>query len=102
MAESTVSLKLLIDTTKVKRVLFAEADKDCVDFLFQILSLHHSPARRSGNARLIAQPLPKFRESQRRLYRAQKDQGHLSQAGGAGFHYFNPATGSHLSSSTDC
>ncbi|KAI3461372.1 hypothetical protein Pfo_018035 [Paulownia fortunei] len=38
MAESTVSLKLLIDT-QGKRVLFAEASKDCVDFLFHILSL---------------------------------------------------------------
>ncbi|KAH6774703.1 hypothetical protein C2S51_013107 [Perilla frutescens var. frutescens] len=35
---TTVSMKLLIDT-KMKRVLFAEAGKDCVDFLFQILSL---------------------------------------------------------------
>lgn len=38
MAESKVSLKLLIDT-KAKTVLFAEVDKDCVDFLFYILSL---------------------------------------------------------------
>ncbi|KAL3620106.1 hypothetical protein CASFOL_035018 [Castilleja foliolosa] len=37
-SESTVSLKLLIDT-KGKRVLFAEAGKDFVDFLFCILSL---------------------------------------------------------------
>ncbi|XP_012838176.1 PREDICTED: uncharacterized protein LOC105958717 [Erythranthe guttata] len=37
-AEFSVSLKLLIDT-KSKRVLFAEAGKDCVDFLFYILSL---------------------------------------------------------------
>ncbi|KAH6814661.1 hypothetical protein C2S51_023679 [Perilla frutescens var. frutescens] len=39
MAKATkVSMKLLIDT-KTKRVLFAEAGKDCVDFLFHILSL---------------------------------------------------------------
>ncbi|KAL3521032.1 hypothetical protein ACH5RR_019181 [Cinchona calisaya] len=38
MAESKVSLKLLIDT-KTRRVLFAEADKTTVDFLFDILSL---------------------------------------------------------------
>ena len=39
MADSKVmSLKLLIDT-KEKRVLFAEAGKDFVDFLFSILSL---------------------------------------------------------------
>ncbi|KAL3521033.1 hypothetical protein ACH5RR_019182 [Cinchona calisaya] len=38
MAESKVSLKLLIDT-KTQRVLFAEADKTTVDFLFDILSL---------------------------------------------------------------
>ncbi|XP_075491016.1 uncharacterized protein LOC142529374 [Primulina tabacum] len=37
-ASAKVSMKLLIDT-KSKRVLFAEADKDCVDFLFHILSL---------------------------------------------------------------
>ncbi|XP_060169875.1 uncharacterized protein LOC132600606 [Lycium barbarum] len=35
---SKLSMKLLIDTNAGK-VLFAEADKDCVDFLFQILSL---------------------------------------------------------------
>ncbi|KAL6563643.1 hypothetical protein OROGR_002602 [Orobanche gracilis] len=35
---SSVSLKLLIDTQS-KRVVFAEAGKDCVDFLFYILSL---------------------------------------------------------------
>ncbi|KAL1558176.1 hypothetical protein AAHA92_08672 [Salvia divinorum] len=38
MSNSKVSMKLLIDT-KGKRVLFAEAGKDCVDFLFHILSL---------------------------------------------------------------
>ncbi|KAG8391022.1 hypothetical protein BUALT_Bualt01G0144800 [Buddleja alternifolia] len=39
MGEPTIlSLKLLIDT-KGKRVLFAETDKNCVDFLFHILSL---------------------------------------------------------------
>ncbi|KAK6138125.1 hypothetical protein DH2020_028142 [Rehmannia glutinosa] len=35
---STISLKLLIDTHG-KRVLFAEAGKDFIDFLFRILSL---------------------------------------------------------------
>ncbi|KAH6814662.1 hypothetical protein C2S51_023680 [Perilla frutescens var. frutescens] len=39
MAKSKVSMKLLIDSTKGKGVLFAEAGKDCVDFLFHILSL---------------------------------------------------------------
>ncbi|EYU36138.1 hypothetical protein ABFS82_14G239300 [Erythranthe guttata] len=38
MAESTLSLKLLINSQS-KRVLFAEAGKDFVDFLFYILSL---------------------------------------------------------------
>ncbi|KAL7127212.1 hypothetical protein ABFS83_14G240400 [Erythranthe nasuta] len=38
MAKSSVSMKLLIDS-KAGRVLFAEASKDCVDFLFYILSL---------------------------------------------------------------
>ncbi|KZV47546.1 hypothetical protein F511_32252 [Dorcoceras hygrometricum] len=38
MASSTVSLKLLIDGQS-KRVLFAEASKETVDFLFSILSL---------------------------------------------------------------
>ncbi|CAA0840184.1 Protein of unknown function (DUF674 [Striga hermonthica] len=38
MAKSSVSMKLLIDT-KAKRVLFAEAGKDSVDFLFYIISL---------------------------------------------------------------
>ncbi|KAK4441216.1 hypothetical protein Salat_0456500 [Sesamum alatum] len=37
MAKSSVSLKLLVDT-QAKRVLFAEVDKDCVDFLFHIMS----------------------------------------------------------------
>ncbi|KAG8371273.1 hypothetical protein BUALT_Bualt13G0070400 [Buddleja alternifolia] len=38
MAKSTVSMKLLIDT-QAKRVLFAEASKDCTDFLFHILAM---------------------------------------------------------------
>ncbi|MBA0629586.1 hypothetical protein Godav_029310 [Gossypium davidsonii] len=38
MAENTVSLKLLVESTS-QRVLFAEAGKDFVDFLFNILSL---------------------------------------------------------------
>ncbi|KAL3828504.1 hypothetical protein ACJIZ3_017306 [Penstemon smallii] len=38
MAESNISMKLLIDTQN-NRVLFAEASKDCVDFLFHMLSL---------------------------------------------------------------
>ncbi|GMP88212.1 hypothetical protein CsSME_00040279 [Camellia sinensis var. sinensis] len=38
MSSSKVSLKLLIDT-KAHKVLFAEAGKDFVDFLFNILSL---------------------------------------------------------------
>ena len=38
MASSKVSLKLLIDT-KGNKVLFAEAGKDFVDFLFNLLSL---------------------------------------------------------------
>ncbi|XP_055830283.1 uncharacterized protein LOC129899363 [Solanum dulcamara] len=37
-SETKLSMKLLIDT-KAKKVLFAEADKNCVDFLFHILSL---------------------------------------------------------------
>ncbi|KAL7111572.1 hypothetical protein ACP275_05G097400 [Erythranthe tilingii] len=38
MAKSSVSMKLLIDK-EAGRVLYAEASKDCVDFLFYILSL---------------------------------------------------------------
>ncbi|KAL8544577.1 hypothetical protein ACS0TY_004962 [Phlomoides rotata] len=38
MAETKLRIKLLIDTVG-KRVLFGEAGKDCVDFLFFILSL---------------------------------------------------------------
>ncbi|XP_055830284.1 uncharacterized protein LOC129899364 [Solanum dulcamara] len=37
-SKTKLSMKLLIDT-KAKKVLFAEADKNCVDFLFHILSL---------------------------------------------------------------
>ncbi|KAL7612601.1 hypothetical protein Lser_V15G08701 [Lactuca serriola] len=37
-SSSEVSLKLLIDT-KAKKVLFAEANKQFVDFLFHVLSL---------------------------------------------------------------
>ena len=37
-ASSSVSLKLLIDT-KSRKVLFAEANKSTVDFLFHVLSL---------------------------------------------------------------
>ncbi|KAG5602304.1 hypothetical protein H5410_033674 [Solanum commersonii] len=35
---SKLSLKLLIDS-KSKKVVFAEVEKDCVNFLFHILSL---------------------------------------------------------------
>ncbi|CAM0879549.1 unnamed protein product [Alopecurus aequalis] len=38
MATSALSMKLLIDT-KARRVLFAEASKDVVDFLFSLLAL---------------------------------------------------------------
>ncbi|OIT01942.1 hypothetical protein A4A49_34652 [Nicotiana attenuata] len=38
MAESKVTMKLLIDS-KTKRVMFAEAGKECIDFLFHILAL---------------------------------------------------------------
>ncbi|XP_059302051.1 uncharacterized protein LOC132053982 [Lycium ferocissimum] len=38
MAVSKVTMKLLIDT-KRKRVMFAEAGKECIDFLFHILAL---------------------------------------------------------------
>ncbi|EYU28959.1 hypothetical protein MIMGU_mgv1a020619mg [Erythranthe guttata] len=38
MAKSSVSMKLLIDK-EAGRVLYAEASKDCVDFLFYVLSL---------------------------------------------------------------
>lgn len=38
MAATKVSMKLLINT-QINKVLFAEAGKECVDFLFHILSL---------------------------------------------------------------
>ncbi|CAN4099219.1 unnamed protein product [Withania somnifera] len=38
MASTKVTMKLLIDTQS-KRVMFAEADKECIDFLFHILAL---------------------------------------------------------------
>ena len=38
MEETNVSLRLLINTES-QRVLFAEADKNFIDFLFHILSL---------------------------------------------------------------
>ncbi|XP_051143835.1 uncharacterized protein LOC127260177 isoform X1 [Andrographis paniculata] len=38
MAKPSVTMKLLIDL-QAKRVLFAEANNDCVDFLFHLLSL---------------------------------------------------------------
>ncbi|XBI86148.1 hypothetical protein VPH35_094159 [Triticum aestivum] len=37
-ASSALSMKLLVDT-KAQRVLFAEASKDVVDFLFSLLAL---------------------------------------------------------------
>ncbi|KAK6787811.1 hypothetical protein RDI58_016336 [Solanum bulbocastanum] len=38
MTASEVTMKLLIDS-KSKKVMFAEAGKECIDFLFQILAL---------------------------------------------------------------
>ena len=43
MASSKISLKLTIDT-KAKTVLFAEVDKDFMEFLFNFLSFHISTA----------------------------------------------------------
>lgn len=38
MAASKVTMKLMIDTNS-RRVMFAEAGKECIDFLFNILAL---------------------------------------------------------------
>ncbi|PQM39796.1 uncharacterized protein Pyn_30789 [Prunus yedoensis var. nudiflora] len=42
---TAVSLKLLIDT-KSNKILFAEASKEVVDFLFTLLSLHFATLTR--------------------------------------------------------
>ncbi|KAH6791828.1 hypothetical protein C2S52_002305 [Perilla frutescens var. hirtella] len=62
MAGSTVSLKLLIDTS-AKRVLFAEASKDCVDFLFNILSSPISTLIRLVGADEMEGSLPNLYQS---------------------------------------
>ncbi|KAH6774707.1 hypothetical protein C2S51_013111 [Perilla frutescens var. frutescens] len=62
MAETKVSMKLLIDT-KTKRVLFAEAGKDCVDFLFNILSLPVATIIRLLQAQGMVGSLPNLYKS---------------------------------------
>ncbi|XP_057781855.1 uncharacterized protein LOC131000104 [Salvia miltiorrhiza] len=62
MAEMKVSLKLLIDTG-AKRVLFAEAGKDCVDFLFHILSLPVATIIRLLQAQGMVGSLPNLYKS---------------------------------------
>ncbi|KAH6774704.1 hypothetical protein C2S51_013108 [Perilla frutescens var. frutescens] len=63
MAKSKVSMKLLIDSTKGKRVLFAEAGKDCVDFLFHILSLPVATVIRLLQAQGMEGSLPNLYQS---------------------------------------
>lgn len=62
MSNSKVSMKLLIDT-RGKRVLFAEAGKECVDFLFHILSLPVATIVRLLQAQGMAGSLPNLYKS---------------------------------------
>ncbi|XP_060195814.1 uncharacterized protein LOC132625032 [Lycium barbarum] len=57
-----LSMKLLIDT-KARRVLFAEAEKDCVDFLFHILSVPVGTVIRLLKEKGMSGCLPKLYES---------------------------------------
>ncbi|KAL3828502.1 hypothetical protein ACJIZ3_017304 [Penstemon smallii] len=63
MAESkVVQMKLLINT-QTKQVLFAEANKDCVDFLFHILSLPIASVIRLLRGQGMVGSLPNLYES---------------------------------------
>lgn len=62
MAESKVSLKLLINT-RTYTVVFAEAGKDCVDFLFHILTLPIATVIRLLKQEGMAGPLRNLYES---------------------------------------
>ncbi|XP_059302029.1 uncharacterized protein LOC132053958 [Lycium ferocissimum] len=57
-----LSMKLLIDT-KAGKVLFAEAEKDCVDFLFHILSLPVGTVIRLIKEKGLSGSLPNLYES---------------------------------------
>ncbi|PHT97961.1 hypothetical protein BC332_33105 [Capsicum chinense] len=61
-SDSKLSLKLLIDT-KSKQVLFAETDKNCVDFLLHILSLPVSTVIRLLKKEGMSGCLPNLYES---------------------------------------
>ncbi|KAL1558173.1 hypothetical protein AAHA92_08669 [Salvia divinorum] len=62
MSNSKVSMKLLIDS-QANRVLFAEAGKDCVDFLFHILSLPVATIISLLNAQELVGSLPNLYKS---------------------------------------
>ncbi|KAK3163912.1 hypothetical protein QOZ80_1AG0010080 [Eleusine coracana subsp. coracana] len=68
-------MKLLIDT-KTQRVLFAEAGKDVVDFLFSLLTLPIAAVR--GRQRV--QPLRQHREARRHLRPDRRVQGRAPPA----------------------
>ncbi|CAO2161114.1 unnamed protein product [Urochloa humidicola] len=68
---STLSMKLLVDT-KAGRVLYAEASKDVVDFLFSLLTLPVGTvvkilSKDVLHGRLRRQPLRERREAGRDL-----------------------------------
>ena len=88
MSDSKVSMKLSIDT-QGKRVLFAEAGKDCVDFLFHILSL---PSESPRNGGLFAQSVQKLRNPQRNLHSSRPEKGHLSETDAAHLRFLGSAS----------
>ncbi|KAM3307874.1 hypothetical protein P3S67_009618 [Capsicum chacoense] len=61
-SDTKLSMKLLIDTNAGK-LLFAEAEKDCVDFLFQILSLPAGTVIRLLKEKGMCGSLPNLYES---------------------------------------
>lgn len=69
-----VSMKLLVDT-KGKRVLFAEAGKDCVDFLFYLLSLPVATVIRLLREEGMGVSLPKLYQSLENLNDAYIESG---------------------------
>ncbi|OIT03493.1 hypothetical protein A4A49_00977 [Nicotiana attenuata] len=61
-SETKLSMKLLIDTT-ARKVLFAEAEKNCVDFLFHILTLPVGTVTRLLKEKGMSGSLPNLYES---------------------------------------
>ncbi|KAM0860687.1 hypothetical protein ACQ4PT_046364 [Festuca glaucescens] len=76
---SKLSMKLLVNS-KSHRVLYAEAGKDVVDFLFSLLTLPLAGRRGQHHGRLRGHPLLQRRQARRNLHLPRQRQGRRAHA----------------------